>query len=175
MDWQAIRNELSQAILRAFDRFHERLDEEQVYALCLSVSEDGMAIGLNANTESCFARKLSEERELEDMTPQYERYLRWSPAEWCFEGVDDAAFQGINDMLVQVVLGDGLGASGFHDLIDAMIGSLETVRSMRADSLQGVTMFVTVTDSDDAEAIENRSAIAINPPDIARYFVSRLD
>jgi hypothetical protein len=54
-----------------------------------------------------------------------------------------------------------------------MIGALRNLRELQDGALKEVTMFVTITDSDEAEEIENRSAISINPPDLAQAFVSR--
>lgn len=58
-------------------------------------------------------------------------------------------------------------------MTDIMARALRRLRDIYADRLQNVTLFVTVTDYDEAEEIENRSAILINPPGIAQAFVSR--
>lgn len=174
MDWDAIENQLEQAVNRAFDDFFAENVTDQLYALCLSVSEDDMGLGLNGNTESCFDKKLCAEGEFEEITPQYKSYLRWSPAEWCFEDIGDDLFQPINDALTQAALHDGLDETDFLKLINAMIASLRRLRETRADALKGVTLFVTVTDSDEAKEIENRSATDINPSDVSQGFVSRI-
>lgn len=173
MDWDAIRNELAKAVQQAFDDFRIGLHDGQLYALCLSVADDGMGIGLNANTESFFKENLLEESAVEEMTSQDEGYFRWSSAEWEFEGIGDSIFQPVNDALTQAVLNDTLKGSSFEKLIDAMIGALRLLREMQGDALKGVTLFVTLTDSDEAEEIENRSVIAINPPNVAQAFISR--
>jgi hypothetical protein len=174
MDWDVIQNQIEQSVKRAFDEFVAENVNDQLYALCLSVSEDGMGLGLNGNNESCFDKKLSSESKFEEITPQYESYLRWSPAEWCFEDIGDDLFQPINDALTQAALHDGLDETDFVKLINAMIASLRRLRETRADALKGVTLFVTVTDSDEAKEIENRSATDINPSDVSQGFVSRI-
>ncbi|WP_082468227.1 MULTISPECIES: DUF4303 domain-containing protein [unclassified Sphingomonas] len=174
MDWEAIENQLVQAVRQAFDDFVAENGTDGLYALCLSISEDGMGLGLNATTESCFNEKLSSESAIEEITPQYKSYLRWSPAEWCFEGVGDDIFQPINDTLTQVVLNDELNDSDFLQLINLMIASLRKLRESQAKLLHDITLFVTITDSDESKKIENRSAVEINPPEVAQGFVSRI-
>lgn len=174
MDWDTIRNELAQAVQRAFADFRAGTDSDQLYALCLSASEGGMGIGLNANTEFCFNEKLSSESLAEEITPQYESYLRWSPAEWGSEGIGDDGFQPLNDALTQAVLNDALDESSLEKLVDAMIAALCHFHEAQGDTLKGVTLFVTITDSDDTKAIEDQSAIIINAPDVGQALISRL-
>lgn len=173
MDWSTIEEHLAQAASQSYDDFVVNNSIDDIYALCLSVAEDGMGIGMNANSETYFSEKLSAESDVEDTTPQYKNYLRWSPAEWRFEGIGDDVFQPINDTLTKMVLNDELDHSRFIKLINAMIGALRNLRELQDGALKEVTMFVTITDSDEAEEIENRSAISINPPDLAQAFVSR--
>lgn len=175
MDWGAIENELIQAVRQAFDHLRIIAVHEQLYALCLSVSEDGMGIGLNANIDPFLNQKLSEERIIEEITPQDEIYFRWSPAEWRFEGVGNEFFQPLNNALTQAILNDEGEEFSFEKLIDAMIEALSHLRDARGHALEGVTLFVTITDSDEAGAIENRSAADLNAPDVAQAFISRFD
>ncbi|PZT91400.1 MULTISPECIES: DUF4303 domain-containing protein [unclassified Sphingomonas] len=173
MDWDAIENELIQDVRQAFDHLQILTVHEQLYALCLSVSENGMGIGLNANTDSFLNQKLSEERAIEEITLQDESYFRWSSAEWRFEGVGDEFFQTLNNALTEVLLRGEQQEPSFEKLIDAMIEALRHLRDARGHALKGVTLFVTITDSDEAEAIENRSAADLNAPDVAQAFISR--
>lgn len=173
MDWDAIENELIQAVRQAFDHLRILTVHEQLYALCLSVSEDGMGIGLNANTDPFLNQKLSEERAIEEITLQDESYFRWSSAEWHFEGVGDEFFQPLNNALTQAILNDKRDKLSFKKLIAAMIEALSHLRDARGHALKGVTLFVTITDGDKAEAIENRSAADLNAPDVAQAFISR--
>jgi hypothetical protein len=53
----------------------------------------------------------------------------------------------------------------FDHLIDAMIDALAHLRAARA--LEGVTLFATISDSEDAEAVERRSANRLNPVTLA--------
>ena len=61
----------------------------------------------------------------------------------------------------------------FEEHIDALIAALAALRAERADALHGVTLFVSVTDSDASESIENRSAAELNPPELSGPFLAR--
>ena len=172
MNWSTTGENISQAVSQSYEDFVFNNSIDDIYALCLSVAEDGMGIVMSANSETYCSEKLSAESDVEDITPQYKNYLRWSPAEWRFEGIGDDVFQPINDTLTKMVFNDELDHSRFIKLINAMIGALRNLRESQDDALKEVTMFVTITDSDEAEEIENRSAISINPPDLAQAFVS---
>lgn len=54
-----------------------------------------------------------------------------------------------------------------------MIDALASLRAERTAALADVTLFVTISDSDEAQAIENLSAKRLNPPDLARAFQQR--
>ena len=86
------------------------------------------------------------------MTPGYVAYLRWSPAEWRYEMFGDAHFAAINrDLRGQALNSEGDFDRYFATLIEAMTGALANLRSARQSALGGVTMFVTISDSDAAE------------------------
>jgi hypothetical protein len=163
---------LANAVLSAFAAFETEHGNKEIYAACLSATEDGIGIGLNINTEPYFTKRCAEENIESEMTPQEIRYFRWSPAEWCFEAIGDDLFQPVNSMLLQSSL-QGFNAIELNTMTDIMARALRRLRDIYADRLQNVTLFVTVTDYDEAEEIENRSAILINPPGIAQAFVSR--
>jgi hypothetical protein len=54
-----------------------------------------------------------------------------------------------------------------------MIDALAHLRAARA--LEGVTLFATISDSEDAEAVERRSANRLNPVTLASEFGRPLD
>ena len=175
MRWDAFEKLLTQAVEDAFATLEIERDRDPVYAICLSIAEDGMGMGLNANTESFFDRRRSEEEADGEMTSQEISYFRWSPGEWCFEGIGDDIFRQVNDLLGPMTLQDGIDDAAFENLIDAMTRALRRLRERHDRALQDVTLFVTLTDSAMAEEIENRSATRINPPHIAQGFLSRMD
>jgi hypothetical protein len=54
-----------------------------------------------------------------------------------------------------------------------MADALAHLRAERGPALESVTLFVTSSDSGDAEAVEDRYATQLNPPQLAQAFLQR--
>lgn len=175
MDLKAKADELAIATIAAADELLSSLDGERLYAICLQTAEDGLSVAACANTEEGYAEKRASEAEFEDMTPAYEAYLRWAPAEWRFEGFADVEFEAVNrDLTNEVLSGPTEGfADYFSALVDAMVEALAQLRAARGQELAEVTLFVTISDSEESEAVERRSAPRLNPPAVAETFLRR--
>lgn len=108
---------------------------------------------------------------MEDITPDYAAYLRWAPAEWRYESFGDGYFAEINRDLTAASLSSSEDPPLPSDrLINAMIDALAHLRAERAQLLAGVTLFVTISDSQAAPALERRSVHRLNPPALAGEF-----
>lgn len=171
MDWNAKVEQLRTATIAAVDALTSFLEGHRLYAICLQTADDGMSVGFCANTEEGYAEKRASEAEIEDMTPQYSAYLRWAPAEWRYEVFGDDHFVDVNRDLTAVGVNSNKDFSlHFDRLIDAMIEALAHLRAERAQALEGVTLFVTISDSEEAKTVERRSADRLNPPILAGQF-----
>ena len=175
MDWRQVSHELCSAVERATADFEQLANDDRPYALCLVTADDGMSVGLSMNTEAGFRGKMTSEAEFEEMTPEYESYLRWAPAEWMYESWRDDQFVEINQVLGQAVLNDQAGGFDhyFEKLLETMTGALATLRAGH-DELRSTTLFVTITDSDEAEAIERHSSQVLNPAELHEAFLKHL-
>lgn len=171
MDWDAELEKLRAATIITVDTLTPLLDGQRLYAICLQTANDGMSVGLCANTEEGYAEKRASEAEIEEITPEYSAYLRWSPAEWRYEMVGDDHFADVNSDLTAASLNGSEDFSAHFDrLIDAMIDALAHLRTERAQALDGVTVFVTISDSEEAKGVERRSVDRLNPPPLASQF-----
>ena len=172
MNWKDISEEIEVCSLKAVESLLSRYDREHIYALALFTSDDGANISMAANTEEGYQAHLAAEAKDEPNSPEDEIYYRWAPAEWVVEGWDRAAFSRVNALLAQQEKSDFDGY--FGNLVEAMITALATVKEALGERLADVTAFVTVTDSDAAEGIENASASRINAADLAGRFLLRV-
>jgi len=176
VDWNAKVEKLRTATIATADALRSLLEGQRLYAICLQTADDGMSVGLCANTEEGYAEKRASEAEIEDMTPEYSAYLRWAPAEWRYEMSGDDHFADVNRDLAAASAHSDKGFSLYFDhLIDAMIDALAHLRAERAQALEAVTLFVTISDSEEAEAVERRSANRLNPTTLAGEFGRPLD
>jgi hypothetical protein len=175
VDWIAITEELQAATVAAVDMLSSLLEERSLYAVCLQTADDGMSVGFCANTEEGYAEKLASEAEFEDVSPDYAAYLRWAPAEWRYEGFGDDLFADINrDLTTASAASNDDFAVYFDLLIRAMVDALAHLRAERAQALEGVTLFVTISDSEAAQAVERQSVHRLNRSTLAAEFGQRL-
>lgn len=172
MSWTKIIDELEGASITAVNRLLAAHDGEHVYALALYTDDGGMSMSLAANTEQSYDAQL-EKYGGRDITEQDKAYFRWTSSEWKYEMFSYEDFEETNRSLDQQDKGDF--SHYFEALMEAMTVALVRVKAAFGDRLADVTAFVTVTDSDDAEAIENASALRINAPALADVFQSRFE
>jgi hypothetical protein len=174
MDWDTIRESIHAAVLATFDELIVSAGDERLYVICLQTAEDGISVGAGANTEEGYSARCAFEAELEDMTPEYRSYLRWSPAEWRFEVVGDTHYAAVNrDLSVLLTDSDINFTAHFARLIQTMTDGLAYLRKERADMLTNVALFVTVSDSETAEEVERQSAGLLNPQSISNALLGR--
>jgi Domain of unknown function (DUF4303) len=173
MDWTAFETEMKAATLIAFDRLVPRIGNETLYAFCLQTTDDGWGIGPFANTREGLALQTADLALSMTITPQTERALGWSADEWRYDSFGDDAFMTVNQQVMQAAKAD----LDHHvtRITDAMIGALQQLRARHGEMLDRVTLFVTKSDSDGAEVLENLSSERLNPPDLHRPFLQRWD
>jgi len=144
------------------------------YVICLQTAEDGISVGAGANTEEGYSAKCASEAELEDMTPEYRSYLRWSPAEWRFGVVGDAHFSAVNRYLSVLLTDSDINFTAHvARLIQTMTDGLAYLRKERADMLTNVALFATISDSETAKEAERQSADLLNPQRISTELIAR--
>jgi hypothetical protein len=170
-NWKDVFEDLQAASLAAARNLLSVYEGEHIYALALFTSEDSANVSMAANTEEGYQAHLAAEAEDEPNSPEDEIYYRWASAEWAVEGWDQAVFSRVNALLAQQEKSDF--DSYFGNLIEAMTTALAATKAALGERLADVTAFVTVTDSDDAEEIENASATRINAADLADRFLRR--
>ena len=133
-----------------------------------------MSVGLCGNTEEGYTEHHAGAEQSGELTKSYEAYLGWDTAEWWYELFDgDHSDTFNNELSVDPEnLEDSFGAY-FEHLIETMTYALAELRVERARELDGVILFVTITDSEETEAVEERSVKRLNPPAIVETFMRR--
>ncbi|WP_349308675.1 DUF4303 domain-containing protein [Microbacterium sp. MM2322] len=173
MNREQMRKALREATVAAFDDAIGSLAGERLYAVALTTDDGAMSPGLCVTTVEHYEAKRSEADAADVLaSPGYDAYLRWDTAEWRDELAGWEHFEPISEALPE----ESDDADGwFEEHIDALTAALAHLRAERAEALAGVTLFVSVTDSDETEAIENRSARALNPPELTERFLRRYE
>ena len=124
------------------------------------------------------------------MEPAERAYARWATAEWAYEAVGDEHFDAVNALLnapdqdeKTTDLDEAEELRRHHEKGEALLASMvEGLHLLDAEGFFGtgqerekITLFVSISDSDEAEEAETSSARQLNPPQVAAAFVGRYD
>ncbi|QKZ02416.1 DUF4303 domain-containing protein [Pseudomonas eucalypticola] len=179
MDWSELQSRIYHFAKKAFAELHDKCPNEEFYAFALYTDSSAMGIGPSANSIERLNEKIQSELEGEDETPENAAYYKWASSEWAYEAVGGEFFKGINKDLSESA--ERADFKAFKDkVLQAMTDALDDmVKERFFDSLckkaGKAVVFVSMTDDDESENIENASARAINPQAIYEAFLGRYD
>ncbi len=172
------------AARQAFGELRHAHPQETFYAFALYTDDGWMTIVPAANSEESFRRAAGD-----DMDPVERAYMRWATAEWACEAAGGEHFDAANALLNAAPeaaptdeAADKAGeAPRYREEGNALLASMvEGLRLLDAEGFFGVgearekvTLFVSISDSDEAEEIETSSARQLNPPGVVAAFAAR--
>ena len=180
VDFVRLREAVREGARKAFAEVRAAHPEERFYVFALYTDDGMMTIVPAANTEEGFNCKAGPD-------PEEANHYRWSTGEWAYEAVGDDHFRAASNLLNVPNRYPGeddegdQGGPGFDafkaQAIETMIAAL---RDLDEEGIFGtgtdrehVTLFVSISDSDDAVAVENRSAGLLNPAPVSAKFAAR--
>ncbi|HOX06207.1 MAG TPA: DUF4303 domain-containing protein [Planctomycetota bacterium] len=175
-DIPQLQRAIADAARQAFAEIRAAHPGEAFYAFALYTDDDVMTIAAAANSEEGLRRKLAERGETD---PAEVALMRWNTAEWACEAAGDEHFDAPCELLRN--LAGNLFGKGFarfkeqvHRAIVGALGDLEKEGLFGQGGERGrVTVFASIPGSDDAPALENESARALNPSEVYARFVRR--
>ena len=151
------------AARQAFGDLRRAHPDETFYAFALYTDDGWMTIVPAANSEEGFRRATED-----DPDPANQKYSRRATAEWAYEAAGDEYFDAANDLLNAPPADEGTGdgdeaaqAHRYRDEGNALLGGMvEGLRLLDAKGFFGtgaerekVTLFVSISDSDEAEEV----------------------
>lgn len=172
MNWDELEEKCFQATFEAIKKLLTEKTDENFYAFSLYTDSSAMTVSLSANSEERLHSILNAE---EDKSKETQSYYKWATSEWAYEGFSAENFSDISKALRESP--DRANFLQFKEkLVQTLINTLKKLKlSELAPTLNDSVLFVSVTDDDDAERIENISAGLINDKSVASCFVSRYD
>ncbi|WP_263265153.1 DUF4303 domain-containing protein [Pseudomonas sp. RIT-PI-S] len=178
MDWNILETRVYMAAKKAFTEIRKANENEHFYVFVLYVDSSVMSIAPAANSLQRLKQKIDFEDE-ENRTEENIAYYKWTSSEWGFEGYAGEEFEVINRDLRED--SERTNFSSFKE--NALITMAKVLVSLVKEGFfkkfrqksedEVVTVFVTVTDSDESEAVENLTAKLINDEEVYNYFISR--
>ncbi len=172
INFDQLQDDLKQATAAAIAELRAAHPDEHFYAFALYTDDDATGVSAAANTEEGLATKLAA---YNFATPAEGAFVRWSTAEWAYEGFGWDYFKPAYDQTSTIDHANWLALRSFRKrMIQVMIDVLAALDADgvfgRGDERAKVTLFCTITDSNRARKLERRSARALNPPAIAAAF-----
>ncbi|MFA0921869.1 hypothetical protein ALP73_00785 [Pseudomonas coronafaciens pv. garcae] len=180
MDWNNLESQVYTLSKKAFfNLLNDHLDE-RFYAFAMYTDSSAMTICLAANSLEKLNEKIDEEDEEdeEDKTDEAISYFKWTTSEWAYEAFEGDAFAEINR-----ALRNDKERNEFNTFSENLITSMTNVLALLVNEdffkkkpiIDGAVVFVTITDDDAAQSIENISAKLLNTEDTSQTFLKRFD
>jgi hypothetical protein len=173
MDWNALEFEIYKTARNAFDDLRKAHPDEEFYAYALYTDSDAWTVCPAANSLRGFAKAVSQQS---DTSAPTLAYYKWATSEWAYEGWKSSCFKEISAQL-RASENRAYLAMFKQSVAAAMMGAL---KKLDADGFFGVgaerekvVLFISVTDDDSAESVENESARLLNPKSIYERFALR--
>lgn len=175
MNWAELEEDVYQAATAVFTNLQTARPDEQFYAFALYTDSGSMTICPAANSYQALARKLAED----SIEPGGEDvpYYTWSTSEWQYESWQGDRFNDIcttlRDALESVEDYEHFQAHVFQAMTHAMARVRDAGVFAHGKSGDAPVLFVTLTDDDQADAVEDASAKTLNSPEVYAGFAAR--
>lgn len=175
MEFETLSEKISEAARKAFLDLRSSHADEEFYAYALYTDSGVMTVLASANSVQSL-EKITEEEE--DRSPETLAYYKWATSEWAYEGWRSVEFKEISANLRNSP--DRGPFDKFRkNVFQSMIKALKTLDEEgffgTGAAREKLVLFVTVTDDNEAEAMENASAKILNSPSLYEKFSKRYD
>lgn len=181
MEWKEVTEKIYESTKKVFgDLMHSRAGEE-FYAYALYTDSSAMTVMPAANSVQGLERRFAKE---EDKSAASLAYYKWVTSEWLYEAWQSDEFSQISaelrDYLFSSNFADGNDEDQFRKrVLQSMNEALKKLDNEgffgEGEAREKLVLFITLTDDDSAEAVENESAKILNSASSFEEFVRRYE
>ncbi|MCU0124934.1 DUF4303 domain-containing protein [Pseudomonas vlassakiae] len=174
MDWKQLEVEILNSIKRAIEDLHVARPREHFYAFALYTDSSAMTVAFAANSIEALELKLEEDEEERD---ESRPYYQWATSEWKYEGWRGDLFKKASAELRESVSRNDIEAfrNKLYSTMTTVLKELRQSDFFHGFAVKNPTLFVSVTDDDTAELVENDSAKLLNAPNDYADFIKRYE
>ncbi|MCG8707913.1 DUF4303 domain-containing protein [Brenneria sp. 4F2] len=172
MDWSDFESECRRTVNTLISAILAENPDEHFYAFCLYTDSSAMAVSLAANSEEKLKSVLDADS---DKSKENQNYYRWATSEWAYEDFGADLFAELSAFLRKSPEREHFPVFKnrlIHSLAYALSSVVAEIFQNRHDA---AVMFVSITDDDEAEDIENSSSEIINTEIAHNLFLTRYD
>jgi hypothetical protein len=175
MDWNALQHKICKAARKAFDDLRKAHPEEEFYAYALYTDSGAMTVLGSANSVRGLEKAISQQS---DALAATLAYYKWATPEWAYEGWKSSYFKETSEQIG--TSNDRAAFPSFkRNVLVSMTGALKKLDDEgffgAGAEREKVVLFISVTDDDSAESIENESANVLNPKSVFEKFALRYE
>lgn len=154
--------------------------QDHFYAFALYTDSGAMTVVPAANSDEGLKRVREQMAVGDDeKAPEF----TWATGEWAYESAEADSFNPLCKRLADTVLGPNLPEAQFDAFFkELQRDMIEALRQLDREGLfrtgaerEKITLFVTISDDNGAEELENQSAQILNPPAVFDRFIKRYD
>lgn len=159
--WQGVAEKIRDAIAADMCEILDRTGDEHIYTAALVTDSDCCSLFLAVNT--------LEYLESEDEKPDDES--KWHPDEWGYSDGHGSELVKLSKSLWE----NHNTLPGEAFFFSAMISAMKQVKDsgIFEERTQEITFFISISDDEDAENLEDSSAMTLNCPELAAVFLNR--
>lgn len=159
--WQNVAEKIRDAVAADLREILSRIDDEHIYTAALVTDRYCCSLFLAVNT--------MEYLESEDEEPDDE--CKWHPDEWGYSDGHDSELVKLSKTLWE----NHNTLPGEAFFFSAMISAMAQVKDSEilGEHSEEITFFISISDDEDAENLEDSSAMTLNSPELAAAFLNR--
>lgn len=159
--WQNVAEKIRDAVAADLREILSRIDDEHIYTAALVTDRYCCSLFLAVNT--------LEYLQSEDEEPDDES--KWHPDEWGYSDGHDSELVKLSKSLWE----NHATVPGEAFFFRAMISAMAQVKGsgIFGEDTEEITFFISISDDEDAENIEDSSAMTLNSPELAAAFLNR--
>ncbi|WP_025026055.1 DUF4303 domain-containing protein [Caldalkalibacillus mannanilyticus] len=175
MEWIEITRKIYDSTKRAFWALRNSRASEDFYAYALYTDSSAMTVMPAANSVQGLERRFAEE---EDKSAASLAYYKWTTSEWSYEAWHADEFSQISAELRNSPNRndeDQFRKHVFQSMIEALKKLDDEGFFGKGEAREKLVLFITLTDDDLAEGVENESAKILNHASVYEDFVRRYE
>ena len=159
--WQDVAAKISDAVAADLREIIGRIDDERIYTAALVTDRYCCSLFLAVNTLEYLE---SEDEEPDDET-------KWHPDEWGYSDGHGSELVKLSKSLWE----NHNTLPGEAFFFSAMISAMKQVKDsgIFGERTDEITLFISISDDEDAENLEDSSAMTLNSPELAAVFLNR--
>ena len=172
------------AVRNDFKELKKVIGDEKIYAICLVTDSNAITVFLAINTYEKMGKKYHKYFKGQSLNTKDEIFyktVKWVPAEWEYDDSDleQSEIDLVSDYLAEN--GETIKDSRFREFEEKFYETMtEILLILRNEGVFGhkeddITVFISISDDERAEMVENYSAGLLNSENVSREFLKRWD